>query len=119
MTPRSSSLLPLVLRPCAKAIFWRLKPVRIWLVAGLLAGSCVAQDAPNWPQFRGPNSLGVAVAQEVPTKFSAKENLNLLWKSPVKMDGISASVVWGDKIFVTGGDTEQRDRTMSVLFTWS
>jgi outer membrane protein assembly factor BamB len=78
------------------------------LAVGIVAGSCVAQDAANWPQFRGPNSLGVAVDQEVPAKFSGKENVALLWKSPVKMGGVSAPVVWGDKIFVTGGDAEKR-----------
>lgn len=99
-------LRPLVLRLGDRLISGLL--TRIWLVAGVLAAPCVAQDAANWPQFRGPNSLGVAVAQEVPAKFSAKDRLNLLWRSPIKMDGISAPVVWGDKIFVTGGDTEQR-----------
>jgi outer membrane protein assembly factor BamB len=78
------------------------------LLIGTLVGasSCVAQDAANWTQFRGPNGLGVAPAQTLPAKFGGKDNL--LWKSPVALAGASAPVVWGDKIFVSGGTTEKR-----------
>jgi len=83
---------------------------RVWMLSLVIAvGSCCAQDPANWPQFRGPNGLGVAPEQNVPAKFSGKEKENLLWKSPVKMGGHSAPVVWGDKVFVTGGDKDKRE----------
>jgi outer membrane protein assembly factor BamB len=60
------------------------------------------EDAANWPQFRGPNSSGVAAADAAPpVEFGASKRL--LWKQALPA-GHSSPAVWGDRIFVTAFD---------------
>ena len=66
-------------------------------VAGLAAPS--SAQPPAWPQFRGPDAAGVADGAAVPTQFSLTKNL--AWKVPCPA-GLSAPVVAGGKIFLTG-----------------
>ncbi len=56
-------------------------------------------NADHWPQWRGPEGTGVAVAGEYPAKFSAEENV--LWKVELPGRGSSTPVIWDDQIFVT------------------
>jgi len=53
----------------------------------------------NWPQFRGPGSLGVAEDPNLPDKWSTTENV--AWKTEIPGTGWSSPAVWGDNIFVT------------------
>jgi len=60
----------------------------------------------NWPQFRGPNSSGLAAeGQNPPVKFGPKQNL--LWKTPVP-SGHSSPCIWGNHIFLTGYNKETK-----------
>ena len=69
------------------------------LAAILLATASVLSAAtPQWSQFRGPNTSGVADEGRPPVHFGA--DTNLLWKTAVP-PGISAPVVWGDRVFLT------------------
>ncbi len=69
--------------------------------SGLIVGTVVLSAAAqtNWPQFRGEQSLGVATNQNLPTTWSATQNV--AWKAAVPGLGWSSPIVWGDKIFVT------------------
>jgi outer membrane protein assembly factor BamB len=54
----------------------------------------------NWPQFRGPGSLGVGPEDpKLPDTWSKTENV--AWKTAIPGLGWSSPVVWGDKVFVT------------------
>jgi hypothetical protein len=53
----------------------------------------------DWPQFRGPNGSGVAAVGRPPVQFGPSNNLS--WKVSVP-PGLSAPIVWGDRIFLTG-----------------
>jgi len=53
----------------------------------------------EWPQFRGPNSAGVADDPKLPESWSSTRNV--LWKTGIPGSGWSSPVVWGDRIFVT------------------
>ncbi len=55
--------------------------------------------AEDWPQWRGPSSQGVSSESELPTRWSANENL--AWKVRLAGLGASSPIVWGDKVFVT------------------
>src|ERR1700722_11564417 len=56
--------------------------------------------ASDWPQFRGPNSSGVATSEATPpAKFGPAK-----WKTPLPV-GHSSPSVWGDRIFLTSFDT--------------
>jgi outer membrane protein assembly factor BamB len=63
----------------------------------------------QWPAFRGPSGLGVSTAANVPTEWDAASENNILWKTPVPLEGHSSPVVWGNRIFVTGAsETSQK-----------
>lgn len=75
---------------------------------GVLLAS-VSLSADSWPQFRGPNSTGVASSgQGLPDRWSAEQNV--VWKADVPGRGWSSPVVWGDRVFLTtvvnSADTE-------------
>lgn len=65
-----------------------------------LLGFCLSAEgaSSNWPQFRGPNASGVADSGRPPVHFGIETNL--LWKTPVPA-GVSAPIVWGDRVFTT------------------
>lgn len=76
------------------------------LSAGLVTRTNAAAPAPaNWPQFRGPNSQGVAENAKPPVAFGPDKAL--LWKTPLP-SGVSSPCIWGDRIFVTAFDAERK-----------
>jgi outer membrane protein assembly factor BamB len=78
------------------------------LLAAVAAGARATDDTPaSWPQFRGPEGTGIAVADR-PGPLEFGPDRNLLWNSPLP-PGHSSPVVWGERIFVTAHDPE-RDR---------
>lgn len=81
--------------------------IRFTLSIGLVVAGTVVQ-ADDWPQFRGPNGLGIAPEQAVPVKFDGKAGEGLLWKAKIEQGGQSSPIVAGDKVFVTGGSAEKR-----------
>lgn len=58
-----------------------------------------AEASANWPQFRGPGSLGVAENPNLPDRWSTNENV--AWKVEVAGRGWSSPIVWGDRVVVT------------------
>jgi outer membrane protein assembly factor BamB len=66
----------------------------------LLFGTTLSLSAAtaSWPQFRGPNSSGIAENQKPPIEFNA--GTNLLWKVEVP-SGLSSPCIAGDRIFLT------------------
>src|SRR5499427_1326737 len=66
-------------------------------VAVLVCADAAALD--RWPQFRGPESLGVAEDAGLPDTWSSTQNV--AWKTDVPGTGWSSPVVWGDRIFLT------------------
>lgn len=53
----------------------------------------------DWPQFRGPDGLGVSDDNSVPLVWSDSKNLK--WKTPLPGSGSSSPIVSGSRIFVT------------------
>ncbi|MGH9658682.1 MAG: PQQ-binding-like beta-propeller repeat protein [Bryobacteraceae bacterium] len=53
----------------------------------------------DWPQFRGPGSLGVAEDPQLPDAWNA--TTNIAWKTAIPGVGWSSPVVAGDRIFLT------------------
>ncbi len=52
-----------------------------------------------WPQWRGPQSTGVAPHADPPIEWS--ETKNVRWKIELPGRGSSSPIVWGDRIFLT------------------
>jgi hypothetical protein len=63
---------------------------------------CAAKE--QWPQFRGPNASGITETARPPIHFGP--DTNLLWKTAVPR-GLSAPVVWGDRIFLAALHSNQ------------
>ncbi len=70
-----------------------------WL---LLVASVFAQTkstTANWPQFRGPSGNAVVSETNLPTEWSATENI--VWKTEIVGRGHSSPVIWGRYVFLT------------------
>ena len=53
----------------------------------------------DWPQFRGPDGLGISTDAPVPTEWSDSKNLK--WKTPLPGPGSSSPIVHGQHIFLS------------------
>lgn len=59
-------------------------------------GSASAED---WPQFRGPNSLGSSSDTGLPTEWG--DSKNIVWKAKLPGAGASSPISVGDRMYVT------------------
>ncbi|MFK7821252.1 MAG: PQQ-binding-like beta-propeller repeat protein [Planctomycetaceae bacterium] len=66
-----------------------------------IAVCCLANDlqAEDWPQFRGPDSLGAASDTGLPVAWS--DSKNLVWKAKLPGAGASSPITVGDRMYVT------------------
>jgi len=62
----------------------------------------------NWASFRGPNGAGISTHANVPTRWSGKTGEGILWKTEIPLPGHNSPVVWGDRIFFSGADPNNR-----------
>jgi outer membrane protein assembly factor BamB len=85
--------------------------VPMLLVPLLLPGSVLAE---NWPAWRGPNHNGISAERELPTRWSATRNVR--WKAELPGIGVSAPIVWGERVFVTACDGRLGDRLHLLCF---
>jgi outer membrane protein assembly factor BamB len=72
----------------------------------LLAPSLLllGEDKVTWPQFRGPNSSGIAASGSAPpVEFGPSKRV--LWKQALPA-GHSSPVIWRDRIFLTAFDKD-------------
>jgi outer membrane protein assembly factor BamB len=67
--------------------------------AALLVLAVPDLAAEDWPQWRGPSSLGVSSGSGLPTTWSGKDNI--AWQARLAGLGTSSPIVWGDRVFVT------------------
>ncbi len=63
----------------------------------------------NWPHFRGPTGMGIVEAGDWPQTWDVGTGENVVWKTPVPVPGHSSPVIWGNRIFLTGGTQEKRE----------
>lgn len=69
------------------------------VIVGAVAFSLLAY-AEEWPRFRGPTGQGISHEKNLPTKWSASDNI--AWKAEIPGEGWSSPIVWGDRVFLTG-----------------
>lgn len=63
----------------------------------VLAGPCLLAD--DWPQWRGPEGIGVSREEGLPTRWGPEEGV--AWKTPLEGVGASSPIVSGERVFVT------------------
>src|SRR5437868_7114955 len=69
-------------------------------IPGVFSSGLLKADAnADWPQFRGPGSLGVTDAADFPDAWSTSKNV--AWNIDVPGRGWSSPIVWGNRIFLT------------------
>jgi outer membrane protein assembly factor BamB len=68
----------------------------IWIVGCASVEWAAGQ---NWPQWRGPDSLGVSQEKDLTLEWSVTQKIH--WKTPIPGRGHSSPVVWGQRVFVT------------------
>ena len=62
------------------------------------------QISQNWHRFRGPGGSGVSAYTNVPDDWDGPSGRGILWKTKVPGVGYNSPVVWGDRVFLSGGD---------------
>ncbi|MDO4587645.1 MAG: PQQ-binding-like beta-propeller repeat protein [Planctomycetia bacterium] len=55
----------------------------------------------NWPEFLGPNGLGIAESNNVSAPITWSEEKNIAWKVEVPGCGWSSPVIWDNQIWLT------------------
>lgn len=70
------------------------------------AGFCAQPGDDNWPQFRGPGGLGLGDDKASPPSVFGPDKA-LLWKTELPV-GHGSPCIWGNRIFVTGFDSDTR-----------
>jgi len=63
----------------------------------------------NWNGFRGPNGLGIAYQEEVPTEWDGASGKNILWKTALPKPGFNSPIIWGKKIFLSAADKSTQE----------
>ena len=64
----------------------------------LIAVSCAAVGADNWPQWRGPELNGTSREKGLPVRWGATENI--AWRLALPSWSGSTPIVWGGRVFL-------------------
>jgi outer membrane protein assembly factor BamB len=80
------------------------------------SGSAAAPDAAsleelkrNWPRFRGADGGGISPFTNAPVAWDPKTGQGIAWKVPAPAIGFGSPIVWGDRVFFSGGDAARRE----------
>ncbi len=60
----------------------------------------------NWPNFRGPEGIGVAYNSSAPTQWDGQTGENIRWKTEIPVSGYNSPIIWEEKIFLSGADNQ-------------
>jgi outer membrane protein assembly factor BamB len=80
------------------SVLGRLLVLVLVALAGPLSGQGL--EPGDWPEWRGPDGLGVSSETGLPLALDAGST-DLLWKVEVKGEGISSPIVVGNRVFLT------------------
>ena len=72
-----------------------------------LASASIASD---WPQFRGPDSTGIATDATIPA------NPKIDWSAPLPGRGLASPIVIGGKVFLTASSGPKQQRLHVLCF---
>jgi outer membrane protein assembly factor BamB len=61
----------------------------------------------NWPRFRGAEGSGVSAFTNVPAEWDVKTGTGIAWKVPMPASGHGSPIIWGDRVFLSGGDARR------------
>ena len=70
-------------------------------------------QAEDWPGWRGPRGDGSSLEQNIPTRWSQKDNI--AWKVEVPGVGYASPMVLGDAVFLVTCDEKTKERILLCL----
>lgn len=73
--------------------------VSLLSITTVLNSNAGASGGGNWPQWRGPDGMGISTEKNLPTEWAV--NKNIKWKTAIAGRAHSSPIVWGNKVFVT------------------
>jgi outer membrane protein assembly factor BamB len=77
--------------------------------AAVVALPTLADFQANWPRFRGWDGSGVSTKTNVLLSWDEKSGAGVAWKSAVPAPGHSSPIIWGNRVFVSGGTMAKRE----------
>ncbi len=63
----------------------------------------------NWPRFRGLDGSGFAPKATAPVAWDEQAKSGVLWKASIAQPGFNSPIVWGNRVFISGGSAEKRE----------
>ena len=69
----------------------------------------LAEFQANWPRFRGPDGSGFSPTATPPLAWDESAQAGVIWKSAIPLPGFNSPIVWGDRVFISGGNAEKRE----------
>ncbi len=82
------------------------------------ASPASSEDQPsslNWPAFRGDGTSRIDGPTQLPTIWSDEKNL--AWVQDLPGYGQSSPVIWGDRVFLTTADGDQKESLIVAAFS--
>ena len=89
-----------------------------FVASAAMANTCLATDesksevGSRWGSFRNGGSSRVVDSAELPIEWT--EEKGVAWQSELPGYGQSSPVIWGDKIFVTAVEGDEKDQNLLV-----
>jgi len=62
----------------------------------------------NFPSFRGPGGNGITYHKNIPTEWDGASGKNIKWKVSIPLHAYNSPVIWGNKLFLSGADANQK-----------
>jgi len=63
----------------------------------------------NWPRFRGADGSGVSTLTNAPVFWDVKSGAGIAWKVAAPASGFGSPIVWGDRVYLSGGNAGKRE----------
>ena len=82
------------------------------LILMLLLGAPASAD---WPQWRGPDGLGVSPDSRALPESWGPDSSNIRWRTPIPGEGISSPIVSNGRVFVTTAYRGSQSQLTDVL----
>lgn len=70
-------------------------------------------SAEDWPAWRGPRGDGTSLEQDIPTQWSATENI--AWKTEIPGSGHASPIVFGDRVYLVTCVEDVEERQLLCL----
>lgn len=63
----------------------------------------------NHPSFRGAGGNGISGRKNIPVDWDGQSGKNVSWKVKIPLHGYNSPIIWGDKLFLSGANSSQRE----------